>query len=300
MPCVSRHRFPEPFGARPRRGLYRPGEWRQPASAPRSRAPLETRAGGHNRNADRHWPRVYRFRQTSRWTASASWVLGASNTIIPGYGVTVSGTLTNLGTISGLATVGSGMTVVGGSIVNAVSGRISGAKYGVCRAPAPPARSPTRGLIAGTAGSGVALTVGGMVRVVTGWDDHLGVDVGVTIEAAARGTVISGGSIAGAKGTAVAKCSPPASPTGWRFIRGAVFTGKVNGGGTGSTLELGSAAGRRERYLAFGSSNIWNFGTIALDSGAHWSVAGPVFPPQRHGRVLQGRHRAVGIPANPG
>jgi hypothetical protein len=55
---------------------------------------------------------------------------------------------------------------------------------------------------------------------------------------------------------------------------GAVFTGKVNGGTSSSTLELASAASAGT-ITGFGSQYL-NFGRIALDTGASWAVSGTI------------------------
>lgn len=200
----------------------------------------------------------------------AAWVLGAANTIAPGYLVTVSGTLTNQGTISGPATTGAGVTLAGGAVTNVSGARIAGTKYGVLGSGAA-GTVIDGGVITGTAGAGVGLKAGGIVGVASG-GTITGIKYGVTIGGAA-GTVVTGGSIAaGAKGTAVAFAASFANRL--EVYPGAAFTGTINGGGTGSTLELGvgTIAGA---ITSFGSQYL-NFGTIALDSGARWSVAGPI------------------------
>ena len=163
----------------------------------------------------------------------ASWVFAATNTVIPGYQLSVSGSLTNLGTITGLPSAGAGITLTGGAVTNAAAARISGSRYGV-RGVGVAASVYDAGIIAGTAGSGVVLAAGGSVKVAAG-GTITGVNFGVTIGGAA-GTVIVAGSIAGAKGTAVAFAASFANRL--EIYPGVTFTGKVNGGGTASTLEL--------------------------------------------------------------
>jgi hypothetical protein len=199
----------------------------------------------------------------------ASWVVSPSNTISPGYKLSVSGTVTNLGTVTGLPSAGAGITLSGGSVVNAAGARINGSKYGV-RGIGAGGLVNDAGIIAGTAGSGVVLTRGGTVVVAPG-GTITGVDFGVTIGGAA-GTVIAAGSIAGAKGVAVAFAASFANRL--EVYPGVTFTGKVEGGGAGSTLELGSAAAAGV-LTGFGSQYL-NFGTIALYNGAQWSVDGPI------------------------
>ena len=150
-----------------------------------------------------------------------------------------SGTLTGSGVYMGGAT---------GTVVNA--GRISGdSTYG-----------------------GVYLTAGGLITNLGGGTISAnGAAYGVQITGGA-GTVTNAGTINGGSGFAVELAAGNTN----RVIvdQGAVFLGTVSGGSSaGSTLELtsGSSAGT---LSGFNGSSITNFGTLAFDMGADWTVSG--------------------------
>jgi hypothetical protein len=79
---------------------------------------------------------------------------------------------------------------------------------------------------------------------------------------------------------------------------GAVFQGKVQGGGAGSTIELAAgAAGATGTLSAFGAS-FTNFGSIVIDSGAKWALDGASPSGQQVTLAGTGDLLALGTPQN--
>ncbi len=161
-------------------------------------------------------------------------------------------TVVNDGTITGTASYGvylvGGLShYAGGRATNAVGGLIEGRYKGVLVTQAA-ATVTNLGTIVGTDGG-----------------NGIGVEFG-----SVPGTLTNAGTITGSGGIAVLL-----SGGGNRLIvdPGAVFHGVVNGG-TGATdvLELGSTASAGT--LAGLGTSFVNFGTVTVDSGAKWKLAG--------------------------
>ena len=157
----------------------------------------------------------------------------------------------------------------GGIVTNEAGGVIEGSLAGVLLNGAP-ATLVNSGVIAGgfysNAGAFVGAKAGGSVLTNNAGAAISGAAFGVQI-LGANTTLINAGTISG--GVAV-----QLSGTGDRLIvdPGAVFLGVVSNVAAGNTLELASAASAGT-LTALGTS-FTNFGTVVVDAGAHWTLAG--------------------------
>ncbi len=182
-------------------------------------------------------------------------------------GFTVQSTLTNGGMLTGDVTLASGV-----SVTNVAGGTITGNGLAVIEAQGGPASVYNAGLI-DPAIYGVYLPAGGTVTNAAGGTIE-GTSIGVLIKGGA-GTVITAGSIIGDGGTAVSLAagygngvvlSPGAS------FNGIVDGGNAVGGGTASTLELGT--GSLQGTIAGLGSEYINFAQVTVDPGSHWTITG--------------------------
>ena len=217
--------------------------------------------------------------------ASAS-ISGASFGV---YIAGASGTLTNSGNISGTTydgvILGDGGSVTnakggsitsgnngvylqhGGTVTNAVGGSVSGAAFGVFVIGGS-GTVVNAGHISGTNNFGIDLSAGGTVSNAAGALISSG-GIGVAVYGTG-GTVTNGGTITGSS-YAVAFSNSGNN----RLVvnPGAVFNGRVLAGSSGSnTLELTSGASAGSIGGIGGS--IYGFGTVAVDTGATWTLAG--------------------------
>lgn len=168
-----------------------------------------------------------------------------------GSGVNVfsgAGTVTNSGTITG-DVMGDGVLLHGGgSITNSTSGIINGESTGVQSGGAP-GTVTNAGTIEGTGSASIGVL----------FSDSLGVF---------DNTLTNSGTIIG-NSTAVRF---GAGNDLLKILPGASFTGLVDGGGGTNTLEL-TGSTSVGRLTGLGTS-FTNFGTLRLDSGAQWTLAG--------------------------
>ena len=162
------------------------------------------------------------------------------------------GTVVNLGTIENTGSYNGVRFEAGGYLANGGSGAagalVSGVNHGV--------------LIGGTTATGAA-------AVVTNFATITG-NIGIYVETGDTGanTVTNAGSIIGSGGTAIQFGS------GNDLLvddPGAVFSGIVEGGAGGNTLEL--AAGSMTGTLSGLGASFVNFGTVRVDPGAAWQVS---------------------------
>jgi len=153
----------------------------------------------------------------------------------------------------------------GGGVTNAAGGVISGSNGVYLRGVA--GAVVNAGSINAATGDGVALGAGGSVSNNAGGDIS-GHAVGVAVYGAS-GTVTNAGTISGS-GYAV-KFSNGGTD---RLVvdPGGTFVGGAAGGSGSNTLEL--AAGGAGTIGGIGSFLFSNFGTVAVDSGASWSMIG--------------------------
>lgn len=211
--------------------------------------------------------------------------------------VAISLVATNKGVISATGNDAVGLTASGGTLVNASGGTISAqgtGAFGVAAAGSLIVTNQSGGLIDATGGNaaGVFLTQNGQLinqaaATIAGYGaSSAGIDVdqvqgsianfgmiegqsGIVFQAAKPGTVFNAGVIAGSGGTAIQFASRYAN----RLIvePGAIFTGAVQGGGTYSTLELGSTAAIGT--LGGIGLQFLNFGTLQFDPKSEWLAA---------------------------
>jgi T5SS/PEP-CTERM-associated repeat protein len=197
----------------------------------------------------------------------------ASGSVSGFFGVAITGSATgsvlNTGTIAGSGIRASGVYLTGGSVTNTASGSISG-YFGVAIKGTATGSVLNDGSIAGSgsAASGVYLTGG---TVTNQADGQIGGNWGVIV-AGAAGTVVNDGTIVGTGGTAVLLPSGYANRVVWD--PGAAFSGTVDGGSPsfGSILEL-SAGSATSNLYGLGTQFI-NFATVAIDTGADWTLQG--------------------------
>ena len=189
--------------------------------------------------------------------AGAQWTLAGSNSL-SGITLTDLGTLTNTGTLTGTGSlvvdpatlfnsgsIGVAVTLLAGSYLdNLATGTIA------------------------TAGTAVYGALGASTVVNAGTIQGTGT-AGVGVALYAGSTLTNAGTISGSSGTAVSFAGG-----GNRLIvdPGAVFTGIVNGGTGGDTLELASAAGTGT--LSGLGTKYLGFSTMTVDAGAQWTLAG--------------------------
>ena len=130
----------------------------------------------------------------------------------------VVGTLTNLGTVKATGISGTGVYLdAGGIVTNSISGSAGG--Y--------------------ISGAGVGVKLGGATGTVVNSGTIAG-GSGIVIGNATLATVTNAGTISGTSGTAV---SLGGGTNRLIVDPGAVFTGKVDGGGGSSVLEIAAVAG---------------------------------------------------------
>jgi hypothetical protein len=167
-------------------------------------------------------------------------------------------------------TGGAGVVLNGsGDVVN--SGTILGSGFSIVTTYQVGGYGPSGALISDNAsGVGVDLLAGGSVTNTAGGLIE-GNDRGVDITGA-RGTVVNAGAIVG--GVAGAAIHLDSSVGGLVVVDpGAVFVGTVSGGNaSASTLELASAASAGT--LSGLGTQFVDFGSIAVDPGATWLLAG--------------------------
>jgi hypothetical protein len=202
-------------------------------------------------------------------------ITNAAGGSVTGYynGITVAGigSIVNVGTIAGLIHYGVQLSA-GGSVTNVQGGVIYGGADGVLTALQASTVS-NQGTIGGHGNIGVDLLAGGMVSNAAGGVISGGV---YGIVAYNQTTIVNQGTIAGTSDAFVAK--NPGFADRVIDLPGGVFSGVVSGGNTigsaiYSTLELasGSSTGTIVNAGAF-----VDFGRIALDAGATWSVGGTI------------------------
>ncbi len=191
-------------------------------------------------------------------------------TITGGYdGVDVAagiGTVVNAGSIIG--TYGSGVTLsAGSSVTNAITASIAGGNDGVFIGGSG-GTVVNEGSLAGTVGIGVFLGPDGSLTNAAGASITGGA---FGAQLSAGGTLTNAGTIAGGNGTAVAF-----SDAGGNLLildPGAVLLGGVDAAANaGNALELGSAG---SVGTLTGQGRFFdNLGSIAVDNGASWALAG--------------------------
>jgi hypothetical protein len=206
-------------------------------------------------------------------------------------------TLTNSGTVTG-ESGGDGVQMrSSGTVTNSASGTITGGTAGILGASAVPGTVINAGTITGTADAGVLLNLGGTITnnasgIIAGGTDGIrsaGASAAVTNAGTIRGTgpksigvlfsdspgnifdntLSNSGTIIG---TSAAAVQFGAGDDTLDLLPGASFTGVVDGGGGANTLELSAGSGG-DRLTGIGTQFI-NFGTLLLDSGAVWTLAG--------------------------
>lgn len=177
------------------------------------------------------------------------------------------GVITNSAMISAVGLNGDGVYLAaGGTITNTASGSITGTYDGI-GVGFGSATVTNAGYIYGY-DVGVGLYGGGCIANLAG-GEILGKS-GVVVDG---GTVVNAGTIAAlSSGAAVTFSSGQAN----RLVveSGAIFTGTVTGGGSGSVLELGSEPLGTTGSLTGIGGQITGFQTITFDSGEDWSLSG--------------------------
>ena len=212
-------------------------------------------------------------------TGSAGVYLGAGGSITNAAGGSISGgslgiyiksttgTVENSGAITATGFTGvMGVDLRGGSVINAAGGSIGGRIDGVYISVAA-GTVENSGTISGTLYDGIYLRAGGSVsNAATGKisGGHYGL-----VARGSSATVENAGTISGSTD------SVKLSATGANRLivdPGAVFIGKVVGTGSGTTLEL--AAGSSVGTINGLGSQYTGIGTVTIDAGASWDVAG--------------------------
>jgi hypothetical protein len=179
---------------------------------------------------------------------------GSGGSIPRGFGVDMEslGTMVNYGTVKGTR-IGVAL-FTGGRVTNGPGGAtaalISGGYYGVFIGAGATSASPVTnfGTIAATGTTGI----------------------GVSFKNSANNALLNAGKISGAGGTAIAFGG------GNDLLidnAGAVFAGKVDGGGGSNTLELAPGTGTGQ--LVGLGTNFVNFATVSFDAGVPWTVEIP-------------------------
>jgi hypothetical protein len=192
-----------------------------------------------------------------------------------GNGVDISG---GSGTVANFGTIETGRYGVklaaGGTVTNGQSGLIQG-DYPAAVALWGSGTVTNFGTIYGTYWDGVELLAGGSV---TNFGTIEGPRAGVVFFGTLPGTVTNAGTIiGGSSGWAVGfgggddllVVDPGAAFLG--RANGALFVGKVDGGGGNNTLEL--APGSGPGLLSGLGTNFINFGSVVFDANAAWTVA---------------------------
>jgi hypothetical protein len=157
------------------------------------------------------------------------------------------GTLTNSGTITGDVR-GDGVLMGGGLVTNSASGIITGGLNAVEIDSGGFATMTNAGTIRGTGPGAIGVLFSDTFRA---FDNKL-INSGTIIGDAAAAVQFGGGNDT------------------LKLLPGASFIGLVDGGLGANTLELGAGAG----HLAGVGTEFTNFGTLLLDSGALWTLAG--------------------------
>ena len=187
-----------------------------------------------------------------------------------GFGISASGgiQLQNAGTVTSTSTHGFGVRVTGGTLTNAAGGAITGSDFGVYIGGNTTSRLVNSGSIAGsdiTSGIGVSM-YGALSNLAAGVIE--GGVIGISFRG---GTITNAGTIIGHGGQAVffddfAQGRVIVDP-------GAVFDGDVVGGISASdTLEL--ASGSSIGTISGLGTAFVNFGSVLVDSRAHWELTG--------------------------
>jgi Hint domain len=199
----------------------------------------------------------------------------AGGTISGAVGVTLggSGDVTNAGMITGVARAGVRLSA-GGSVTNQSGGTISGGFGGGVAFYNVTGTVTNAGELTSTIDGGVYLHAGGSVTNQSGGTISSGGSVAAAVGFGAAGTVDNAGTISGSDGAV----SFASGFTNVLIARpSAVFSGKVDGGNTigataVSTLELGSGASAGK--LSGLGTQFVDFGLVAVDAGAIWSLSG--------------------------
>lgn len=175
------------------------------------------------------------------------------------------GVITNSAVIDAVGLNGYGIYLgAGGTITNTASGSITGTYDGL-HVGAGAATVTNAGYIYGV-NLGVGLYGGGLITNLAGG----------LIASTATGVKVDGGTVVNA-GTINATANGKAVVFGTGLANrlvvesGAGFVGSVTGGGSGSVLELGTAAAGTLTGLG---GQVTGFNTIVFDSGDSWSLAG--------------------------
>lgn len=175
------------------------------------------------------------------------------------------GVITNSAVIDAVGLNGYGIYLgAGGTITNTASGSITGTYDGI-DVGAGVATVTNSGYIYGV-NLGVGLYGGGLITNLAG-GLIASTAIGVKVDG---GTVVNAGTITG---TANGKAVVFGAGLSNRLVveSGASFVGSVTGGGSGSVLELGTAANGTLSGLG---GQVTGFNTIVFDNGDSWSLAG--------------------------
>jgi hypothetical protein len=197
-------------------------------------------------------------------------------------------TISNAGIISATPSGGAAVDIeTGGSVTNVASGTITGASFGVF-VTGGSGTVVNAGSIAGPNNIGIDLSAGGNVTNAAGGSISAG-GFGVAVYGAG-GTVTNAGTISGS----FSSVHFGGSTSNNRLVvdPGAVFNGKVDAGGSGNTLEL--AQGASPGSITGIGSSFTGFGTVAVDSGANWTLTGS----NSTGTMLNNGTLAVGVGAS--
>ena len=245
--------------------------------------------------------------------AGAAWSLTGNNTVASGAALTIAGTFVDAGTLADVGSISGPVTVANGATLS-VSGTLAGGPASTVAGGGLLVLNPGAavGSVSGAAGAtlelanGGAATLSGLGVSISGFGsvlvDHAAnwtvtgnnsigsgmllsnsgtfTDAGtLTVAGATSGpiTVASGATLVdqGTLGFGGSANSTAASvAAGGRLVLApsATFVGRLTGGGTGSVLEL--ASGGTGTLTSLGS-NVSNFGSLVVDSGATWVLSGP-------------------------